>query len=278
MRFNKVYLEITNACNLKCSFCHGTSRAARLMTADEFDFLTDRLKGYTEYLYYHLLGEPLIHPQLPVFLKMARDKGYRSIVTTNGTLLEKCGEELLKTKALHKVNISLQSFEGNSNGDPLKYVRTCADFVRKASAEGVICVFRLWNINGADSLNEMIVSELNYCFPGTYSEARGGIRLDDRVYLEYAGIFSWPDIESDEISSSCYCYGLKDQLGILCDGTVVPCCLDADGVISLGNLFQDDLDTVLSSKRAEDMIEGFKSRKPSEELCRKCGYARRFDK
>ena len=34
--YNKVYVEITNICNMNCSFCHGHSRAPRQMSIDEF--------------------------------------------------------------------------------------------------------------------------------------------------------------------------------------------------------------------------------------------------
>ena len=73
-----------------------------------------------------------------------------------------------------------------------------------------------------------------------------------------------------------FCYGLRDQLGVLCDGTVVPCCLDHEGDIVLGNLFQEDLDAILASPRAQAIYRGFSDGKAAEELCRRCGYARRF--
>lgn len=278
MRFKKVYLEITNVCNLNCSFCHKTSRAPGFISESQFDLLTDKLIGYTDYIYFHLMGEPLLHPELTCFLSIAKAKGFKSIITTNGTLISDIGDKLIETSAIHKVNISLQAFEGNLLEDLNSYVRSCAEFALKASDNGVICVFRLWNINGADSMNTSIIDYLKEYFSHDWNEAVNGYKLDERVFLDFANIFEWPDLESEEISSSCYCYGLKDQLGILCDGTVVPCCLDSDGVIKLGNIYETELEDILSSKRVLDIIDGFKKRRPSEEMCRRCGYARRFDK
>ena len=110
MVYSRVYVEITNICNMNCSFCHGHSRDLRRMTETEFSAILEKLKGQTEYIYYHLMGEPLTHPELPAFLSLAKEKGFRSVITTNGTLLCKRQEELLATD-LHKVSISLHSFE-----------------------------------------------------------------------------------------------------------------------------------------------------------------------
>ena len=84
----KAYLEITNVCNLSCSFCHGTSRKPHFLSVEEFEILTDRLCGHVEFLYFHLMGEPLVHPQLPLFLKASAEKGFHNVITTNGTLLK----------------------------------------------------------------------------------------------------------------------------------------------------------------------------------------------
>lgn len=231
-----------------------------------------RLKGYTEYIYYHLMGEPLTHPCLPEFLKMARESGYKSIITTNGTLLWKRGEELLEN--LHKVNLSLHSFEDGSDEAYERYVCSLTDYAKKASDKGIIVVFRLWNKGCDGGRNEMAISFLKREIEGEWAENTRGVRLRDRIYLEYGDRFEWPDITARDKGDRVFCYGLRDQIGILADGTVVPCCLDSEGGIALGNIFDTELDTIIASKRAVAIAEGFKNRYASEELCRKCGYAR----
>ena len=109
--YSRVYVEITNICNLRCSFCHGHSRAPRRMTAQEFSCVLDRLEGVTNHIYYHLMGEPLLHPELPSFIRTANGRGFRSVITTNGMLLDRVGSELIAAKP-HKVSISLHSSEG----------------------------------------------------------------------------------------------------------------------------------------------------------------------
>jgi len=273
--YKKVYVEITNQCNMHCSFCHGHSRAPKQMSLDEFAYIIDKLKGQTQYIYYHLMGEPLTHPLLPAFLKLANDRGYKSIITTNGTLLHKRQNELLGA-GLHKVNISLHSFENGNDDSHCKYITELADFAKNAANQNTIVVFRLWNKGYDNGKNEAALSILRQNISGEWVENTRGIKVRDRIFIEYGDRFEWPDSNADIKGERFYCYGLKDQFGILVDGTVVPCCLDSDGVIDLGNIFTKDIKSILNSKRSTDIVEGFKCGKASEELCKRCGYAQRF--
>ena len=270
----KAYLEITNVCNLSCSFCHGTSRKSHFLTEEEFIHLAKKLRGHISDLYFHLMGEPLLHPKLKEFLQIGGELGFRVILTTNGTCLPKAGERLLNSPALHKVSISLHSYEVNSTGSSLKdYLDNCFSFARAASGKGILCVLRLWNQGGEDRMNQQILDQMHDAFPEEWTPARSGSRLIDRVFLEWGERFDWPDLEGEEFSGSYGCYGLRDQIGILCDGTVVPCCLDAEGAIPLGNLFWQELDEILASERAKKLKWELQNRKPREALCRRCGYA-----
>lgn len=273
--YNKVYVEITNICNKNCSFCHGHSRVPKQMSLDEFSIILDKLKNKTKYLYYHLMGEPLTHPLLPTFLRTSKERGYISIITTNGTLLNKLGDELI-CAGLHKVNISIHSFENGSQEEHKHYISNIADFAKKAANCGIIVVLRLWN-NGFDAdRNEYAINFLKESITGEWAQNSRGIKICDNLYLEYGERFEWPDISESIKGKKFFCYGLKDQFGILSDGTIVPCCLDSDGVVNLGNIFTDDIDAVLTSKRATDIVEGFKCGVATEELCKRCGYAQRF--
>lgn len=273
--YTRVYVEITNICNMACSFCHGHSRSPRRMSREEFSLVLRRLKGKTEYIYYHLMGEPLTHPELPEMLRMAASQGYKSVLTTNGTLLAARGAGLLDA-GVHKVSISLHSFEKQDPTAQAKYLNECAAFAEKAANAGVIVSFRLWNRGFDEGNNAKTLAILKAALPGPWQENARGYRIRDRVFLEYGDRFAWPDQEAEDLGNQVFCYGLKDHFGILCDGTVVPCCLDSDGVIALGNVFTQDLEQILESPRAKGMRSGFSCRKATEELCRRCGYARRF--
>lgn len=278
----KAYLEITNCCNLSCSFCHKTKRTQRFMSETEFCILTDRLRGRVKYLYFHLMGEPTLHPQLPDFVNIAREKGFLPIITTNGSLLGKCGDGLL-TAVPHKVSISLHAPSANKAFAHPSYLEDCIAFAKKGADRGCYIAFRLWNIGSEDeSENVEILEKLHEAFDGEWTDVRTANvkRLADRIYLEFAERFDWPDMNTEEfpIDTDAFCYGLRDQIGILCDGTVVPCCLDAEGDLALGNLFENDLENILDSQRAKAIYNGFSGRRAVEELCRKCGYAKRFSR
>ena len=273
--YNKVYIEITNICNMNCSFCHGHKRAPRKMSTDEFSLILDKLTDQTKYIYYHLMGEPLTHPDLPEFIKLAKDRGYKSIITTNGTLLKCRGNDILSA-GVHKVNISLHSFENGSYEEHVRYIRELAQFSKLAAEQGTIVVFRLWNKGVDGGLNENSLKTLKEELSGDWLENSRGIKICHNTYLEWGERFEWPDENAEIKGNKFFCYGLKDQFGILADGTVVPCCLDSDGIINLGNIFNEDIKSILNSKRALDIVDGFKRGKASEELCKKCGYAQRF--
>ena len=280
--YSRVYVEITNTCNKNCSFCHGTRRAPRQMTLGEFARVTANLKGITEYLYFHVLGEPLTHPLLPVFIEHAKRCGYKVAITTNGTLLQKRGEELLLTKP-YKINISLHSFEGEDARSRRVYIDSCLDFAKRASDEGILVVLRLWNLSdegildgNIEALNGEVINAIREKFGEYESVSVRGARIKDKLHIEFGKRFDWPDRAAEYGGEQVFCHGLGDHFGILADGSVVPCCLDAEGDITLGNIFEEDVRAILKSERATRISDGFAKKTAGEELCRRCGYARRF--
>ena len=277
-RFAKIYLEITNLCNLRCSFCHGTARPPRRLTAEEFRALAKKLVPYTDYLYLHVLGEPLLHAELPEILEISSSLGFRTCLTTNGTLLRE-RQELLLAHAAHlgKVSISLHSAE--ANGVPVAtYLDGVLDTAAALSARGVVTVLRLWNLGekGENAENDAILASLRARFPEPWAENRRGTTIAPSLYLEWGERFDWPDLAAEDHGEVGTCYGLRDQIGVLSDGTVIPCCLDSEGSIALGNLFETELSDILASPRTTAILEGFRCRRAVEPLCRRCGYAQRF--
>ncbi len=270
----KAFLEITNVCNLACSFCHGTRRPPRFLTVPEFERTAGELRGFADYLYFHLMGEPLLHPDLADFFAIAHRLGFRVILTTNGTLLREKTDVLLSAKSLFKVSVSLHSFEANDITVPQEqYLDECFDFCDRASAEGVISVMRLWNLGGEENRrNADILARMHGRFPEDWRTIFSGYKLRDRLFLEWGQRFDWPDTEAAYYGDCVICRGLHDQVGVLSDGTVVPCCLDADGAINLGNIFETPLDEILSGKRAMELKRAFDRHRVTEPLCQRCGY------
>ena len=275
-RFNKIYLEISNLCNLNCNFCPGTQRPKHAMTLDEFQDLIFKLRPYADYLYFHLMGEPLCHKNLGTYLKEAGDAGFKVIITTNGTLLSRNSQVLLSSPGLHKVNISLHAFEANDLTIPFsEYLDGCFSFGKEAEGKKLI-VYRLWNQGGSDDKNQEILCTMKKYFPVPWETKSRGIQIGNRVFLEYGDKFDWPDLKAPESHDRIFCYGLRDQIGVLCDGTVVPCCLDHEGDLALGNLHEQSMEEILNTPLAKQIYEGFSNRTATQELCRRCGYARRF--
>lgn len=273
--YTRVYVEITNICNMKCSFCHGHCRQAKMMSKLDFQRVLDELKGKTKHIYYHLMGEPLTHPELNEFLVMAKEQGFQSMITTNGTLLNKCGDALLQS-GIYKINISLHSFEKQDRQAFESYLTDIVEFVKKASSSRTIVVLRLWNKGADDSQNSQIISFLRPLLDGEWTENERGIRIRNKLHIEWGDRFEWPDKDGKYQGEQVFCYGMRDHFGILADGTVVPCCLDSDGAINLGNVFTEKLSDILNSERAKAIKHGFGSYKATEDLCKRCPYARRF--
>ena len=289
-KFKKVYIEITNVCNLSCNFCPKTKRKYKFMNREEFNYILNEVKPFTEHIYLHLMGEPLLNENIEDFLEESGNNELHVNLTTNGTLLNKVGDKLIKAKSLRQVNISLHSFEANKKTVELEeYLKDVSSFIIKARENSdIICAIRLWNMDsnelkGENNLNreilKMLEENLNLDFSLSEKlQETNRIKLKDKVYLNMAEKFQWPDIKIDSLGEKVFCHGLRNQIGILVDGTVVPCCLDSDGNLPLGNVFEKSLKEILEGERATNIYNGFSRRVAVESLCQKCGYATRFKK
>ncbi|HQI05795.1 MAG TPA: radical SAM/SPASM domain-containing protein [bacterium] len=282
-KFKRIYIEITNVCNLSCSFCPQTCRRKEFMSEELFLDILRQVKGYSDHLYFHIMGEPLLHPEIGLFLDICSEKGFRVNLTTNGTLIENFSDMLISKTALRQISFSLHSSECQSDANSEDYLEKIFRFILKARKKsGVLCSLRLWNISGDErsDLNNDVLSRIQRHFntaPLKYEVNERGFELSEGVYLNFAEKFSWPDMKREEIDEYGFCHGLRDQVGILVDGTVVPCCLDSDGNIALGNINNENFSEIIEGVRTKAVYDGFSSRKAVEELCRKCGYRTRFD-
>lgn len=268
---DRCYIEITNTCNLDCHFCPKHQRKRRQLSAEEFDLLTDKVRGKVCFLYFHLMGEPLLHPLLPQFITMAREKGFKTVLTSNGTLLHRA-MNLLDTLP-HKVQLSLHSHESNARGELSSYMEEVMNFATQAAAKGTCVVLRLWNQGGMDKENELVMDYIAEYVPRPWKERPDGFRLCDNLYLEFDRKFEWPSANASSAKREVFCKALLKQIGVLSDGSLVPCCLDHNGDVVLGNLFHQSLEEILSSPRAQTMIEGFQHHTATEALCQNCESA-----
>ena len=289
-KYKKVYIEITNICNLTCNFCPETQRKAEFMSEDTFSKILDQIRPFTDYIYLHVKGEPLLHPELGRFLDISYEKGFKVNITTNGTLISNVGDLLIVKPAVRQINFSLHSFDGNESSiSKHEYIDSILAFCKRAVVESnIIISLRLWNLD--ESLltedqrkrNVEIIDkieqnfQLSYKISANLSEGKS-LKIEERVYLHQDIEFKWPDLKEPEDLNKGYCFGLKNQIAILVSGIVVPCCLDGEGIIHLGNIHQHEFSEIINGKRAENIRIGFCNHNLVEELCRKCGYRKRFN-
>jgi radical SAM protein with 4Fe4S-binding SPASM domain len=285
-KFKKIYLEITNRCNLSCSFCHQSERAKGFIRVENFRAILRNIEGHTDHLALHVLGEPLLHPELGEILALCREYNFKVNLTTNGTLLPQRQELLLTSPALRQINISLHSFSEQETHPPLAaYLAGIFGFLREAAATDLLISLRFWNLPAMEtnlpSANDPILKALESFFGlpeplATRLTPGHGITLAPKVFLSQNPRFTWPHGPAPDLGDKGTCRGLRDHVAILVDGTVVPCCLDAEADIALGNIHEQSLPEIINSPRAEAMRTGFSQRRLTEPLCRRCTFRQIF--
>lgn len=288
-RFQKIYIEIINRCNLSCSFCPTSDRPARMMSVDEFAKIAAQVTPFTDYICLHVKGEPLMHPWLGDILAIAHQNGLKVNLTTNAVLLPEKHQLLLGETAPRQISLSLHSFDANTmhTRDFRSYLENAIDFARTftMTTPGYIS-FRLWNLDGtakADQRlrNQFILEALEQAYHlaqpiDAYVGKVHGNTIAPHTYVNFDQLFEWPDEHASDYGFNGTCHGLRHQLAILADGQVVPCCLDHNGHLALGNIFKESLDTILCKEKSLRIIEDFRSHHIHENLCRRCGYRTRF--
>lgn len=265
MRFKKIYIETTNLCNLNCDFCIKNRRKKEIMTIQNFKIILSKIKNYTNYIYLHILGEPLLNPKLNEFILLASNEGFNINITTNGYLIDK----IKYNKNIRQVNISLHSFDIKYNVELKKYLNNIFDSVEELIKNDTYVSLRLWVKN---KYSEDIINEVNNYYKLNITK---NTKIKENLFFNFEKQFIWPDLNNSYYNESGKCYGLTDHIGILVDGTIVPCCLDTLGIINLGNIFKEEIDEILNKKTVIKMIEGFKNNKKEMELCKHCNFLER---
>ncbi|MFW3342148.1 radical SAM/SPASM domain-containing protein [Aliarcobacter butzleri] len=289
-RFRKVHIEITNICNLKCTFCPPKILPNKTMTLDKFDKLNLELKEFTTELAYHIVGDPLVLSNLDEYLNISLKHNLKVNITTTANNINKKHYETLLNPTIKQINFSINSYNANSHKKSLdEYLEPIIEFVKFAQKQKheYFINFRIWNLdeeNSAKEFNLKVFNKINKAFDTSidikdvYKNRPKNIRIDRKIFFNFDEYFNWPNLENKEVSKTGFCYGLDSHFGVLSNGDVVPCCLDKDAIINLGNIEDNSLKNILTSKRVKDIQNGFKKDILVEELCQKCEYRTRFDK
>lgn len=275
-KFKKIYVEITNNCNLACSFCSKVEKPKRNMTIAEFRHILSEIKPYTDNIYLHVKGEPLLHANIYDFLRIAEEYDINVNLTTNGVLFPARSKKLSGYKALKKINFSLHS--ENNIPNYVEKILESADNISK----NITIIYRLWTLQNKelDEKSAEIVEKIKKHYnlsPEIVEKIKkeNNIKISSTIYVDKDNEFEWPDDKKD-LKNDGFCMALKTQIAILVDGTVVPCCLDSNGKIPLGNIYTDSFESIVNSKKFMGLKKSFQDRKPIEKLCLNCTYKNRF--
>ena len=285
MRFKRVYVEISNLCNLQCAFCSPLKRPKGMMTTEQFRAAAEQLRPYTHYLYLHLKGEPLVHPGLEEILGICGKLGFEVNITTNGTLLKEKEEILFRQKAVRQVNLSVHSFSQIPAAEARQCLLDAVAFGKRAVQQGrPFVIYRMWNLGKGkviDPESLEILEQIGAEFPTAHNLAaelqeNKSAAVAKGIFLSWEEEFTWPSLDAPSVPDSGKCYGTRQMLGVLCDGTVVPCCLDGNGEEPLGNLFQTPFSEIVESEGLQKAASGFDGGKAVLELCKHCTYRLKF--
>lgn len=259
-----------------------------MMSPETFRSVISQVAPLTEQVTLHLMGDPLVHPKLSEFIEICGEFQVPIFLVTNGVLMNGLKEDLLLHPILRQVNFSLHSFHDNyGDKDPTIYLGKIFKFTERAFAERpeLYINYRLWNLDEPlgvglqnRSMLERVCSHFNFSFNQEIDVRRNkSVRIKNRLHLHFDTEFTWPALDLPILGEHGTCYGLSSHFGILADGTVVPCCLDKEGKIPLGNVKNEPITEILDSNRAQAILKGFKNNKLVENLCQRCQYITRFN-
>jgi len=288
MKFYRIYIELTNVCGLSCSFCPTKALPNKQMDLVFFESVIAQACHYTSEIACHVVGDPLTQSNLHDYLDIIHRYGLKAMLTTSGYFLKKHSEETLFHPCVKQINISLNSF--NKNDTALSFeqyinpiLALCEQKLKQKKE--LFINLRVWNLDEIMSeylFNKTLFKILSQQFHTTldidtiYKERPKSIRLASKILVHFDSYFEWPSL-NNSVYGDGSCQGLQSHIAILASGKVVPCCLDCDGIIALGDLHEQRLEEILKTPRTTHMIQGFKEGKAVEELCQRCSYKDRFN-
>ncbi len=267
--FRRAFIELTNNCNLSCSFCAPSSRPKRDMPAALFESAAAQAGELAEVISLHVLGEPLSHPEFPDRLALCSRLGLRVNLVTNGLQLPDFPPELFREKCLSQISISLHALACLPKEARAAAIRRMADFAR-AKPPGLVIGFRLRS-EVEDEFFKQAIKALLGAFGRTARPGSDYVELAGGTFLNFGGIFDWPGTAAGKPRHGCL--GLRHHFGVLSDGRVVPCCADYDGALALGDLNKTRLASILAAPAAAALRDGISAKTPMPSFCASCGFS-----
>ena len=268
----RIYLEITNACNLACPFCTN-KKGNSFMPIEKIDNYLEQIKEISKYIYLHVLGEPLLHKDFSYILKLLDDKKINLQLVTNGILLYKY-PHLLEHDCIRKLSISLHSINNLQVND--NYFKTIKRIIKDNKKK--IIELRFYDQNNLSQKLISFLNELKEEYSFKILNQYNSYKLKDNIYIVSQKMFNWPKLSDPYIGNKGKCHGIKDQIAILHNGMVTTCCLDAVGKNVFGDLNVSSLKEILESSLYKKALKSLNENKLTFPLCMHCDYRLRFNK
>jgi MoaA/NifB/PqqE/SkfB family radical SAM enzyme/glycosyltransferase involved in cell wall biosynthesis len=275
-------LLLNRGCNLRCAFCDLYDRPERMDVKARLPALLDQAWRIGTRVVVFTGGEPFLHKDLFSAVRMAKERGFGTNVTTNGTLVERRWRQL-QASGLDSISLSLDGLEATHDalrGREGTFARTtralerlCADgrihtavyfVVTRRNVHELIPVyervaslgasFDFWPVNDAPELTLNEPDQVR-----AYLEAIEHIAARDpdvaarRAYME-RGV----DYHAGKLHRV-RCLGLVDQYGIDWKGDLQPCCVWGEPSLKVGNVFDTPLDELWvapATQAARERIAG----------------------
>jgi len=301
-----IYIDATSLCNLNCITCalHTLPKERRgHLSFENFKKILSQFPSHFRMIKFSGMGEPLVNPEIIKMLKYAKEKGFKTSLYTNGTLIDKDNVEQLVI-SLDSIHFSLDGAKKETyeyirrGGDFNKVVDNLSLFIHTAnklrvkvytSINFVACKLNYHEIVGIVDMgykigaDEVTVNIIRKMYPeikiGKYEEKIKDLQKMDREVL------SRQIQEAREISKiKGIRFGIQPLerrwkkciwpwwgTFITHDGFVTPCCLiNTPSVITFGNIFKQKFKAIWNNSCYRNFRRKLLTEHPPE-VCSKCG-------
>ncbi|GAA7516273.1 radical SAM/SPASM domain-containing protein [Helicobacter pylori] len=276
--FKKIYIELSDICGLQCSFCPNPKNIRGVMPLELFEKVCKEAAPLTPIITLHVLGDPCKLKNLNRYLNAAKRFSLKVDLVTSGAYLHNF--ETLLQDAIYQISISLDAGLDNHNKlNQHRYIQKILEFCHYKCEKNSEVFLNLRIQDGTLDKHQNLIKPFLESFEcvsleGLKSQSR--VRLFKKSFLNIQKTFKWPNLNAqnplNQESKIPYCYGLIKQIAILSNGVVVPCCMDTQAHISLGDLNHTPLKDILKSQKAMAIKTHFLKGEALELLCKNCSY------
>ncbi|MFP6144790.1 radical SAM/SPASM domain-containing protein [Helicobacter pylori] len=276
--FKKIYIELSDICGLQCSFCPNPKNVRGVMPLELFEKVCKEVAPLTPIITLHVLGDPCKLKNLNRYLNVAKRFSLKVDLVTSGEYLRDF--EALLQDIIYQISISLDAgLDHHNKLNQHRYIQKILEFCRYKCEKNSEVFLNLRIQDSTLEKHQNLIKPFLESFECISLEtliSQGRARLFKKSFLNIQKTFKWPNLNAqnplNQESKIPYCYGLIKQIAILSNGVVVPCCMDTQAHINLGDLNHTPLKDILNSQKAMAIKTHFLKGEALELLCKNCSY------